>query len=302
MSRVQPRGHRYRTAVRFLMAEYLRNRTALLLLVIFVPIWYALMAVVMPHELTAFRYRATGTFLSVDGQELSFLTAGLNAICLINGFLVFSTTKRGLTFDHRLTLCGYPQRTLVAAKLSALLMATLGITAYSSCVLLLFFRPVAIAVVFLGLAATALAYGALGFLLGVLVRGELEGFFVVIMVSLLDTFLQNPVGNPAANKDFLIYFPSFGATQLYVAGGFTHLVPWQYLGVALAWPLGFGLVGILIFSWRTRVPRCDDDPRSRSSDFVADAQSGIHGLTGDRDNQPEALTKSLNTGVGVRCR
>jgi hypothetical protein len=46
----------------------------------------------------------------------------------------------------------------------------------------------------------------------------------------MDTFLQNPVGNPVANKDFLTYLPSFGATQAYVAGGFTHMVPWDYLG------------------------------------------------------------------------
>jgi ABC-2 type transport system permease protein len=273
VSRTRPRGRRYRTAVRFLVAEYLRNRTALLLLVVFVPIWYAVFVGVIPHDLTPFRYRATSTFVSVDGQQLSLLTAGLNAISLINGFLVFSTTKRGLAFDHRLTLCGYPQRTLLAAKFSALLIATLAITAYATCVLLAFFRPVAIAVVFLGLAATAIAYGALGFLLGVLVRGELEGFFVVIMVSLLDTFLQNPVGNPVANKDFLTYFPSFGGTQLYVAGGFTHLIPWQYLGVALAWPLGFGVVGFLIFSWRTRVPRKDDESERRSRDLIADVST-----------------------------
>jgi hypothetical protein len=134
-------------------------------------------------------------------------------------------------------------------------VATCAVTGYATLVLLLFFRPESILVVFLGLASTGIAYGTLGFLLSVLVRGELEGFFVIIMVSLIDTFLQNPVGNPVANKDFLTYLPSFGATQAYVAGGFTHMVPWDYLGVALVWPLGFIGLGVLTFARRTRVPR-----------------------------------------------
>ena len=36
--------------------------------------------------------------------------------------------------------------------------------------------------------------------LGVVVRGDLEGFFLIIMISLLDTFLENPVDNPLGNK------------------------------------------------------------------------------------------------------
>lgn len=43
---------------------------------------------------------------------------------------------------------------------------------------------------------------------GVLVTGDLEGFFPVIMGGLFDTFLQNPLGNPLANKPVLQWFPS----------------------------------------------------------------------------------------------
>ncbi|MBN9386418.1 MAG: hypothetical protein J0I20_00065 [Chloroflexi bacterium] len=49
-----------------------------------------------------------------------------------------------------------------------------------------------------------------------------------MMISLMDTLLQNPVGNPAANKEFLKFFPSYSSMQLTVAGEFTDNVPWQY--------------------------------------------------------------------------
>ena len=58
----------------------------------------------------------------------------------------------------------------------------------------------------------ALAYGVFGLLPGVLDRNDLEGF-LIIMGSLMDTFLQDPLGNPLANKPVLQWFPSFGPTQ-----------------------------------------------------------------------------------------
>ncbi len=38
--------------------------------------------------------------------------------------------------------------------------------------------------------------------------------------GLMDTFLQNPLGNPLAGKPVLEWFPSFGPTQFAVGGSF----------------------------------------------------------------------------------
>ena len=54
------------------------------------------------------------------------------------------------------------------------------------------------------------------------------------MGSLMDTFLQNPLGNPLANKPVLEWFPSFGPTQFAVVGAFSHTALWQYLALGLA--------------------------------------------------------------------
>jgi hypothetical protein len=113
--------------------------------------------------------------------------------------------------------------------------------------------------------AMALIYGGFGLLLGVLVTNELAGFFLVIMVSLMDTTLQNPFGNPLGNQPLLKVFPSFGAMQLGGAGGFTTAVPWQDVGLSLAWFAGFALLGLLIF-WRRTHARHVQVARSRVRD------------------------------------
>jgi len=99
----------------------------------------------------------------------------------------------------------------------------------------------------------AATYAALGLLIGVLVRGDLEGFFLIIMISMLDTFLENPVDNPLANKPLLVFFPSYGPTQFGAAGAFHHQALAGMAAVSLAWTAVFALLGLVVL--RLRMPR-----------------------------------------------
>jgi hypothetical protein len=128
-------------------------------------------------------------------------------------------------------------------------------------VLLVYWRPDpgAWAAVVAAFAVIAVTYGALGLLLGVLVKGDLEGFFLIIMGGLMDTFLQNPLGNPLANKPLLEWFPSFGPMQFAVSGAFARAALWRDLAVGLAWAAGFAAAGLLVFTARTR-SRTHRDP------------------------------------------
>jgi hypothetical protein len=65
------------------LTEKVRNRTALLLLLVFVPIWDYLFWLVVPDTPLSFLFRATNAFIQVNGRELTLLTAGLNSITLI---------------------------------------------------------------------------------------------------------------------------------------------------------------------------------------------------------------------------
>ncbi len=244
--------HRYLIATRYALFDHLRNHTALLLLVAFVPLWDFLFWIVVPDAPLSFLLRATHVFLQVNGRDLTLLTAGLNAITLIIGFMFFSATRKSIAFDHRLILSGYPQSILILAKLSALIVVSAVVSLYTSLVLFAFWRPGSLLLVWLGFFIIGLAYGTFGLLLGVLVRGELEGFFLIIMVSLIDTSLQNPLGNPIANQDFLKWFPSYAPMQFVVGGAFAQTPPWLYLLYSLAWPLAFTLLGLVIFRWKTR--------------------------------------------------
>ncbi|MGI8550380.1 MAG: hypothetical protein ACR2PL_06205 [Dehalococcoidia bacterium] len=108
----------------------------------------------------------------------------------------------------------------------------------------------------------------------------MEGFFLVIMLSQGDTFLQNPLGNPFANKDIVEFFPTYAPTQLAVAGGFTHLLPWRFILLALAWSVLLSGCGLVIFQWKTRVAR--GYRRNQSPIAELGHQDGIDAATASR--------------------
>ena len=241
------------TALRLTLAGQVRNRFAWILLIAFIPLWYLLSASMFSHTGVTFVLRATHTTMAVDGHDIGLISTGLNSICLLTGFVVFTAARRSLPFDRRLVQSGYRPASLIAAKTSAALIQAVAVGAYAAIVLLIFWRAPglwAIAVTFVLAAAT---YAAFGLLLGVLVRGDLEGFFLIIMISIMDTFLQDPMDNPLANKPILEFFPSYGPTQFAAAGAFHHQVLISMAALSLGWTATFALLGLVVL--RLRMPR-----------------------------------------------
>ncbi|HEY7835621.1 MAG TPA: hypothetical protein VIG30_18740 [Ktedonobacterales bacterium] len=242
----------FTTATRYALIEQARNRFALGLLLVFVPVWDWLFGTTIPNSPVAFKLQSTGAFLLVNGHDATVLTSGFNALTLIVAFMIFAAARRNAAFDRRLVLAGLPQPVALAAKVAAIVAVAALVSLYAALVMLFFWHSAALGAVWLGYLLDALIYGALGLLLGVLVSSELAGFFLIIMVSLLDTTLQVPVENPLANKDFLAGFPSYGPMQVAVSGGFGHGIPAGGVLLSLAWFAGFALLGLVIFWWRTR--------------------------------------------------
>jgi ABC-2 type transport system permease protein len=253
----RPAFRQFPTAWRFALRNQTRNRLAGLLLAVFVPVWYLLMLAIAGHQPLAFRLYATGQVLTVDSGHLTLISAGLNSLTIIVGFAVFAAIRRTLAFDKRLVFAGYRQSTLIAAKTLAITILATAVACYTAGVLLAFWRPSLAGWLGIlgGFVVIALTYGSLGLLLGVLVKNDLEGFFLIIMGGLMDTFLQNPLGNPLANKPILEWFPSFGPMQFAVGGSFGHQALWGHLALGLAWAAVFAAGGLIIFQLRTRSRR-----------------------------------------------
>ncbi|WP_285728818.1 ABC transporter permease [Nocardiopsis sp. ATB16-24] len=243
---------RYVTAARFALLEHLRNRLALALVVFFVPTWITLVYLVIADAEVGYFLRATGETVVVHGNHVSKISGAVNAVTLIVGFMMFIVTYRSFEFDERLATAGYPRPYLLAAKLTALTTASLLISAYAVAVICLYWVPEQPVMLWAALAGAALAFGGIGVMLAALLRGELEGMFCIIMLSIIDMGLQNPVANPTADSDIVRYLPTYGTMQAGVAAGFQDTVPLTYLLLGPVWFLAAVAVAAAIYGLRTR--------------------------------------------------
>ncbi|KPC95780.1 polyprenyl diphosphate synthase [Streptomyces sp. NRRL F-6602] len=239
------------TAVRHAALEQARNRLALVLVLFFIPLWLNLAYWVLPGDPVRFFLRAAGRPVSLDANTVTQLSGALHSLALIVGFMMFLATSRSGGFDHRLVLAGYPRLCLLLAR-SGVLLVTAALTAgYATAWVCAFYLPERLDVMAGAFMVGALTYGGVGILLAAMLRSELAGMFVVIMVSLIDLTLQNPVANPSADSPLLRWLPAYGAVQGAVSAVGLGAVPWRQLLLGLCWSAGLTAAGVVAFTART---------------------------------------------------
>ncbi|MEV4870704.1 ABC transporter permease [Streptomyces syringium] len=242
----------FATASRYELAVHARNRFAMVLVAAFIPTWSAVARFVVPDTPARFRLRATGAIVAPPGNELTQITGAINAVILITGFMMFAAGFASGRFDHRLALAGYPRTHLVLAKTAALTVASALISVYAAAVTSLSWMPRQPLLLTAALFCAAMTYGTLGVVFGSLLHREVEGMFALIMASVLDVSLQNPVISSSAGSAAIRYLPSYGVMQSAMAAGFTSTPVLSYLAIQLAWFTAGALIALLAFHRRTR--------------------------------------------------
>lgn len=242
----------FTTATRMALIEHSRNRMALWLIALYLPGWLAATYLVIPDQPVRFFLRATGDTLLAHGNELSQISGALNATTQIVGFMMFSVTFKSAEFDRRLALAGYPRAHLVAAKVCVLITLSLAIAGYTTAIMTLFWQQQQPWLLAASTFVAAATYGAFGVLLGASVPGELEGMFLIFMVSVVDVALQNPITNHAASSEFVRLLPTYGSMQAATAGGYSTVAPLGHLALQVAWFACLALLGLAAFYATTR--------------------------------------------------
>ncbi|MFE9749395.1 hypothetical protein ACFYOT_31165 [Saccharothrix saharensis] len=245
-------------AVGFDLVQHARNRLALALVVFFIPAWIGLVRAVLPDRPVVYHSEVAGRALSVRADELITISGAINAVTLIVGFMMFTAVRRSGDFDQRLVLAGYPKSALLVAKLVGLLLISVVVAVYATVVLTLHWDPERVWLVGFGLATSGLTYGGLGVVLGFALSTELSGMFVIIMVSLVEVMVQNPVTNPSADQSVVRFAPTYGAMQTGTTAGFTDRASWGYALLCLLWTAVFGAVAVAAFHRRTKDHTCRD--------------------------------------------
>lgn len=243
---MRPSRTAFTELLRCTLLGHLRNRLALALAIAFIPVWIAVARLCTSDEVVRVWLDAISAPVSTRASQVAQVASALGAVTLVAGFITFTETFQSRQMDRRLLLAGYPRLPMLLAKLAAVAL-TAVILAFYTTILLWISLPVRHAgPLGLALAGAGLAYGGIGLLLGSLVRGELEGFFLIIMLSLVDTGLQNPVFNTLMDVAGVSAFPLYGVNQLALSSALTPHIPWSHGLLSLTWSATTGALALLV--------------------------------------------------------
>lgn len=147
----------------------------------------------------------------------------------------------------RLAMAGYPRYHLVLAKLSALTLVCAAIAGYATVAVGFSWPPRQPLLLAAALFCAALTYGALGVVFGSVLRREVEGMFAILMISILDVALQNPLSSSGSDSAVVRFLPTYGAVQAGMSAAFSDASAVQGLVIQCLWLIAAASAGFLVF-------------------------------------------------------
>lgn len=234
------------TGMRMTGLEILRSRY-ILVLVFAMPLIFYLMIYVTSIERdipVLFGMVSDTEEYLVNERNESLIFFGTGAIALIAAFIALKLTQRHHESSRRLVLCGYSTSEVLLSRVGTLLLSLVPLGCYVSILLLLFFSPAYHIPVIAGFVLAGFVYAALGALIGVLFRNEIEGVLAVLLIANIDAvWMQNPIYYTASDhREIIRMLPAYFPTQTSMIGAFTE----ESIIAAAGWSVVYGSVLLLI--------------------------------------------------------
>jgi len=244
-------------AWRMSVRELLRSRIAVILFLIIPTLFYAVILLTTTHKEIVFRLASVSEemFIRVSQRQEALVFIGLAAVGLLTSFLALNLTQKHADANRRLILCGYTASELLSSKFLTLAGLIVGIGVYISILLLLFFEPRRLPLVFLGFMLAGFVYGCYGLMIGAIFRRELEGILLIVLLANIDIgWLQNPIYYADAQNTFIIrHLPAYFPSQVSMTAAFSGHSILAPLGGSLVYGGLLLLAAGLVFGWKMRI-------------------------------------------------
>jgi hypothetical protein len=266
------------------LRRLVRNRLALALVVLLPAVFFGAVVLVTPvreawAELPSVPARETpeqpvlfhpdhpppwGTVIEGDERGLSAVYMGVAALGAVAALLALDLVQKGAAATRRLVLCGRRPVEILAGRLLALLAVLGGAVACTAGLLWTVVDPEQPFALVGALAVGALVHAAFGLLVGAIVRRELVGILLVVLLVNLDAgWLQNPLFYAALQNRFVVEaLPAHGPVQAAAVAAFTGRSAAGPVGLGLAWTAALLAAAVAISTARLRVARPGGAPSS----------------------------------------
>ena len=165
------------TASLMTLRELIRRKIVILLLLLIPSLFYAVTHLTtdlfaIPFQLAAVEGEPG---LMVPARHIGLVFMGLASAGLLAAFLSMNLIQRNVQVIRRLIICGYTSTEIAMSKLIVMFVIIVLLGFYVGSMLWIFFEPQNFLLVVLGFVMVGFVYGSYGLLIGILLKGELEG-------------------------------------------------------------------------------------------------------------------------------
>lgn len=247
------------TSLFMILRMLVRRRIVIILLVVIPAVFLITVEFTTSDRMLPFRLASLedDVFIDVSEKEISLVFFAIASAGFLLSFLALNLIQKNSEINRRLVICGYhPLELLLSNLLSLLLMAFL-IAIYVGFLCSAFFPIAHLWQMILGLALNGFVYGCYGLAVGSLIKGELEGILLIVLLANIDAgWLQNPLFYAEAQNQAIIrYLPAYFPSQTAITAAFTDISAIKASLNSLLYGLGFLAFSMLIFFTKMRIKK-----------------------------------------------
>ena len=234
------------TCLQMELLSLLRRKIVLILLLVIPAVFLTVVKLTSSERELPFRLSSVSkeTLISISEQGVNFVFFSVASVGFLISFLALNLIQRNKDTSRRLIICGYTPQELLVSKLAALLLFIVAVSLYVGSLSHILHKTENFGSYVFSLTLIGLVYGCYGLLIGSLIKGELEGILMIVLLVNIDVgWLQNPFFYDAAQNQFLIrYLPAYYPSQTSIISAFTD----HSLGTPLLYSILYGGVFLLL--------------------------------------------------------
>ena len=238
----------------------LSRQKIVLILIFLIPLFFFCLVHITSSEnllpVTLASLEEEEVFLQPE-RQISLVYYAIASCGFLVSFLALYLTQQNHLVNKRLVMCGYRSTEILISNLVSMLIIILVIASYIG-VLIQFFHPYEnIFGLILGLCMIGFVYGCYGLLTGSLLKGELEGILMIVLLANIDVgWLQNPVFySQSKNQEFIQWLPGFYPSQASILQVFTEFSSLNEVLFSLLYGLVLLTIAIMLFFYKMRLFR-----------------------------------------------
>ena len=193
-------------------------------------------------------------FINISEKGISFIFFAVASAGFLVSFLALNLIQKNNTVNRRLIICGYHPIELLISILLALLLVIVMIAVYVGVLTNAFYTIDNLGRFILGLILIGFVYGSYGLAVGSLIKVELEGILLIVLLVNIDVgWLQNPLFYAEAQNQIIIkYLPAYFPSQTAIITAVTDYSSTASTVNGILYGLVFLVFSMLIFFYKMR--------------------------------------------------